>query len=459
MFKTGFYLIGKNKTFSSLNTILKKNNINLSIDKIGIIQFIIFNYPLYNRTFIKNIKSFIVKSDGSQLDFTYSEDREGYHPSNENRLWKILQDTIIQFTRDKQKVYGVGNSGGLDSRVILYLLHKVNANIASYTLGDTYSDAVFIADKVAKRLKIFNHHISIEPDFLERYWETVIEKKPLYSLLYAWYLSGANSLPPFDIHIIGFNGDNMLGSHLSKELLTFQNKENLYKYIYNHYRMVSDELLWPILRDKELLKLAYEDHRQEIKKSNNKRNENIFEEFNFRCRQLRFIKNVIAFDYCGKYDWKSPFFTEKFVDFALLLTFEERYQSRLYYNTVKKYMKEFNNLRFERSPFSLADQNRKFIKSLKRFLWEKDNKFNLHLYNKGNHKNIRKWIEYSDTLKFIKVKFKTPNELFSYIFNTQYVIDNLDYLISQNMYIVFNLLTVKLWMEKYWDSLMTDMDG
>ena len=449
MFKTGFHSIGKNETFYSMDSILKRNDLNLSIDKIGIIQFIIFNYPLYNRTFIKDAKFFITKSDGSELDFTYSEDRDGYFLPNEKKLWDLLQDTIIQFTQDKQKVCGVGNSGGLDSRVILYLLHQVNANIVSYTLGDAPSDAVFIADKVAKRLKIPNHHIPIETDFLERYWETVIEKKPEHNLLYSWYLSGAESIPSFDLHITGFNGDNMLGSHLLDELLDIRNKEELYKYIYDHYRMVPDELLRPILRDKKLLKLAYDDYLQEIRKSKNKRNENIFEEFNFRSRQLRFIRNAAIFDYCGKYNWISPFFTEKFIDFALSLTVEERYNRKLYFNTAKRYMKEFNNLRFERSPFNLSDEDHNLIKSLKNFLWKKDIKFNLHLYYKGSHKNVNKWMEYSDAIKFIREKFKTPNELFSNIFNTQYILDNLDYLISQNIYIVFNLLTVKLWMEKY----------
>ena len=456
MFKTGFHLIGKRETFSSMDTILKRNDLNLSIDKIGIIQFIIFNYSLYNRTFIKNIKFFITKSDGSELNFTYSEDRDGYFPPNEKKLWDLLQDTIIQFTQDKQKVYGVGNSGGLDSRVILYLLHQVNANIVSYTLGDAPSDAVFIADKVAKRLKIPNHHIPIEADFLEKYWETVIEKTPMFSILYSWYLSGANSLPPFDLHITGFNGDNMLGSHLSKELLAIRNKEELYKYIYDHYRMVPDEVLRPLLRDKKLLESAYNDYLQEVRRSKNRMNENIFEEFNFRSRQLRFVRNAIIFDYCGRYNWVSPFFTEEFIDFALSLTVEERNQSRLYYNTVKRYMKEFNNLRFERSPFNLADQNHKLIQSLKNILWEKDIKFNLHLYYKGNHKNVNKWIEYSDTLEFIRGKFKTPNELFSNIFDVQYILDNLDCLFSQNIYIVFNLLTVKLWMEKYAGVISND---
>ncbi|MHA2284072.1 MAG: asparagine synthase-related protein [Promethearchaeota archaeon] len=435
---------------SSLDLLnFKTKGSSLSLDKIGIIQFILFNYPLYNRTFIEDIKFIITKTNGSQLNFQYSEDREGYFPHNEKRLWNILQNAIIQITQDKQKVYGVGSSGGLDSRVVLYLLNKVKSNIVSYTLGYAPSDAVFIANKVAKRLKIVNHHIPIEPDFLERYWDTVIEKKPMHSLIYSWYLSGAQFLPSFDLHITGFNGDNMLGSHLSKELLLISKKEELFKYIYDHYRMVSDELLRPILREKKLLELAYEDYRQEIVRNKNKRNENIFEEFNFRCRQLRFIRNSINFDYSGKCDWVSPFFTEEFINFALTLTFEERFERRLYYNTVKKHMKIFNNLRFERSAFSLGDQNHLLRRSCKNLLWKIDKKLNLHLYYKGTHKDVKKWLEYSNSIEFIRKKFKKPNEIFSKLFNIDYILDNLDFLINQNLYLVFNLLTIKLWIEKH----------
>lgn len=445
-FKTGFYLKGNNKLYESMSDVMAGPN-NLKLDKIGIIQFILFLYPLYERTFVENVKFAFLIEEGRKFRFRYNENRSGYSIRNEDALWNILYSGLKNITHDRQKKYGIGNSGGLDTRVVLYILKQLNRKVAAYTFGDFPSDAAFIADVVADRLSVTNKHISIEYDFLEQYWEIVVERRPMYSLLYSWYLSVARELPFFDIHITGFNGDNMLGSHLSKNLLFITNKFELYRYIYEHYKVVSEDLVKPILRDVKLLDLSYKDYLSNITKSENKRNENIFEEFNFMCRQLRFIKNSINFDYCGKYHWCSPFFTKDFMDFALNLTFQERYGRKLYYNTAGKHMKELEDIRFERHCFSLKDDV--LMRYIKNIFWKVDTTLNTKLFFKGSHKNVRRWLKRSSSYLFVRKKFETKSEAFDSIFDTKYILENLEFLLDQNIYLVFNLLTVKLWIEKY----------
>ena len=447
-FKT-FYYIEKfpKKIYASYNDAVKSVN-NLILDKYGIIQFLKFLYPLYNRTFLKNIKFGYSWDDGEKISLKYNENRTGYSRKNEELFWRILKDSLKKICINNEgKIFGVGNSGGLDSRVILYILNKLGEKYIGYTFGDISSDAVYIANKTAKILNFKNQTIEIEYDFFKKYWQIIIKKKPMYSLLYSWYFSALKSLPLFDVSITGFNGDNMLGSHLSNELIKIKKKSQLYRFIYDHYSMVSDNLLIQVLNDKSLVTKSYNDFLKNINNSENTKNENIFEEFNFKCRQLRFIINSINFDYCGNKTWYSPFCSKEFMNFALNLTFEERYHRKLYYNMARRYMKKLNKLRFERNYLSLNDKN--YFKILiKKFFWYLDKKLKLKFYYKGSHKNVSKWIIQGNDFKYIKKLFNRPSKIFNEIFKTNFILNNLKLIFENNMYLFFNLLTIKLWIEE-----------
>jgi len=446
-FKTFYYLKNKpNQNYSSFNDTVENDN-NLILDKIGIIQFLKFCYPLYDRTFIKNIKFGFSWSNGEKISFRYNEKREGYSEGNETILWQIIQNSLKKICLDNKKKYGIGNSGGLDSRIILYILKKLNVNFKAYTLGAPHSDAVYIANKTAKVLNFQNKNIKIEYDFLRKYWNIIIEKTPMYSLLTSWYYSALKNLPNFEIHITGFNGDNMLGSHLSNDLFDIENNKELFRYIYEHYSYVHDDLIKKVLNDDTFVDKSYNDFLKKINKSENVKKENIFEEFNFKCRQLKFIINAVNFDYCGNFEWESPFCSKKFMDFALNLTFEERFQRKLQYNTAKRFMKEFKKLRFERDFKSLKDKNTLKILT-KKIFWKFDKKLKLHLYYKGNHKDVRNWLIQDNSVQFIADKLKKPSKLFDEIFNTKYILKNINLIFKSNLYLLFNLLTVKLWIEE-----------
>ena len=105
------------------------NDSDKQFDLLGIIQFLKFNYPLYDRTFVKNIKFSYSWKNREELNFRYNEKREGYSVKNEKSLWLILKNSLINICKDKQKIYGIGNSGGLDSRIILYFLKKLCVSI------------------------------------------------------------------------------------------------------------------------------------------------------------------------------------------------------------------------------------------------------------------------------------------------------------------------------------------
>jgi hypothetical protein len=446
-FKTFYFIKNKeNQKFDTFNYAIKKTK-DLILDKIGIIQFVKFMYPLYDRTFFKSIKFGYCWKNGTKLEFKYNENLNGYSVENEKKLWDIIQNSLENISSDNEKFYGVGNSGGLDSRLIIFILNKLNKKLIGYTFGDTPSDAVYIANKTAKKLKIRNENIKIEYDFLQKYWMLIVNKKPMHNLIYSWYYSAFQNLPSFDINITGFNGDNMLGSHLTNHLLYIKRLDQLYRYIYDHYGVISDDRLKYYLKDKNLINQSYSDYLKNIQKSDNTKNENIFEEFNFKCRQLRFIINSINFDFCGNHRWDSPFCSKEFMNLALNLTFKERYQKNLYFNTARKYMKELVNFRFERTFNSLKDKN-KFKISIKRIFWGLDNKLNLRLYYRGSHKNVQKWLLASNSLEFMKDILRKPLPIFDEIFNSNLILRDINLLFKENIHFLFNILSVKLWLEK-----------
>lgn len=439
----------RDKSFSG---VLKKcGEEKRKLDKIGITQFVLFNYPLYRRTFLKDIKYAFINSDGNQFHFRYKNERSmfDYSKKNEEMLWNLLSEIVKKITIRKDLIYGVGNSGGMDSRVILYLLKAAGVSISAYTLGDMPSDAVFIANVVAQRLAIRNQTVPIECNFLELYWRDVLESRPMYSLLHSWHLSAIGNLPKFDIHVTGFNGDNMLGSHLTKHLTEIKDLDELYRYIYTHYMICDKKCAISIIRKKELIEDAYDDFYQNISICENSRNEDIFEEFNFMCRQLRFIKNVINFDYCGRTKWVSPFFNEDFLRFALTLTFAERYKRRLCLRTIYKYMPELRHIRFERKCYAPYDQLYPYLLTFKKLVWKVDQKLKLGLYFKGNHKDVKKWMAKGESLRFIENQFKTSSAKFQELFDVRYIIDNLVILFEKELNLLLNLLTVNLWLKTY----------
>jgi len=424
------------------------------LDLVGIVQFLLFMYPLYGRTFVEDIRFQATDPTGAPLELRFSEDRSGYDQQNEDRLWQTLVEGMNEVAPSPECTYGIGNSGGMDSRVVLFLAHQQGLKIAPYTLGDAPSDAAFIAGKTAQRLGLSNSVVPIERDFLQKYWRETLLKKPMHSLVYAWYLSGARALPPFERHLTGFNGDNMLGSHLSERLRGSGSCEETLSCICSHYQYVSPEVLMPLLSGayRETVQHGFDDLRSEIRKSNHDRPENIFEEFNFKCRQLRFIKNSVNFDYCGRYEWASPFFTRGFMDFATTLTWEERLNRRLYSNTLRRYMPQLSDLRFERGPSSLADDRRPLRRFAKQWLWKNGPRAGIRMH-RGNHKRVSAWMNESGALKFVEDCFLRPSAAFSELFDVGRIREQLECLFERRLHLLMALFTLERWLHENEDRI------
>lgn len=423
-------------------------------DWVGIVQFLLFLHPLYEKTFVEDLDFVARGPDGEPFRLRYREDREGYARANEDRLWGVLREGVARIARDDAKVYGVGNSGGMDSRVVLWLLRERGRRCAPYTLGDVPSDAAWVADRVAKRLGLANTPVAVAHDFLARYAQRVVRERPMYSTLYAWYLSGEASLPRFDLHVTGFNGDNMLGSHLVPQLREIEGRDRLHRFVYDHYRIADDDAVRRFLtrRYAWLPDEAYAHFERRIAASENRRNENVFEEFNFRCRQLRFIRRSLNFDFGGRFAWASPFYTRAFMELALELSFEERLDRRLYRAAVRRWARELADLRFERQRDSLLDRERPLVRRLKGGLWSAAARIGASRL-KGNHKDVARWLRETDALAWVRDRFEEPSPVFDEVFSRRAILDGLAGLAEKQLHLLSGLLTVKLWLDEHEEVL------
>ena len=450
MLKTSYRLAPQQKELAHFHDAFNGGEKKFAIDKIGIIQFMLFKHPLYDRTFLEDVKFKYRRHDGRDFEMVYQEDRDGYDPKNEERLWELLNASLKEYTSDRSKLYGIGNSGGLDSRFIVYITAKLKANAYLYTVGNAPSDAVHIAKIVAERLGAESHHIPVEADYLKIYAEEFVETRPMYSFESSWWLSAREALPDFNLILTGFNGGCMRGCHLSPALRKIEERDELYKYIYSYpgFRTASDELLAPLLIDSSILTDSFKDFRSHVMKSKNNRPENISDEFDLLNRQFRFILQCPGFDFLNKYAWVSPYFNEEFLNFSAQLTYEERLDEALFKNTAKRYMKELIDIRFDRKPLKLTDQNG-YVKKIKNRLWMLDQKYKSKVYFKGSHKGFNNRCLDQKNYQFIVDTFRAPNEIFNGLFKEDYLRDNLDVLIEKHYGLILNLLPVKIWMDKY----------
>src|SRR5262245_37047954 len=117
MLKT-FYTSQSGKKHDHFHDVFNGNGAKHAIDKIGIVQFILFKHPLYDRTFLEDVKFNYCRPDGREFELEYRENRDGYDSKNEERLWELLNAILKEYMSDSRKLYGIGNSGGLDSRFI-----------------------------------------------------------------------------------------------------------------------------------------------------------------------------------------------------------------------------------------------------------------------------------------------------------------------------------------------------
>ncbi|KKL81463.1 hypothetical protein LCGC14_1994510 [marine sediment metagenome] len=187
-----------------------------------------------------------------------------------------------------------------------------------------------------------------------------------------------------------------------------------------------------------------------ISSSKNKEFWQIFEEFNFKNRQRKFIKNNPSFNLFGKYNSFSIFLDPALIDFLMTIPFNKRLNQKIYFYYFKRKLPVLYNIRPERD-ISLKYKNRIFRNILLKIF-----KFLIHfkIINKSwSHKELHKWL--SNDKGFIGFLGENLLSNRNLIFDNIFQHENVKDLINKNNWdqfeisIIFRLLTIKCFLDEF----------
>lgn len=217
------------------------------IDKDAFIESIYYLYPFDYKTIIKNLFWYSpatfshydiesrLYSTNKYWNFMYNNDKVEFDKKIEI-LNKKFTDAMIMIKKKCGNVkYGVGLSGGLDSRLIPYYAKKANMEIVPFIISKKRPNLLISRDNISSR-KIARHFglKLYEIDTMaENLYEQLNNDVTLYPLgPPALGKLLIKSLPEFDVLITGGNG-LIVGSELPLNIDSMSTEE-LIKFIANH---------------------------------------------------------------------------------------------------------------------------------------------------------------------------------------------------------------------------------
>lgn len=429
---------------NSFSEILKHKSFfydDVDIDAIN--EFLVFEYPLRNDTFINDIK---ILSPATIYSFKEIKIQEFHYWKfelveeknfNENKAIETLDKLFyksmarIKTINGGEKTYGLGLSGGRDSRLVAYYALKNNIKLKTFIFGESNSDAFYIAKKIARKLQIPLKDIEYDEKFV-KYSQTSIDFNPMMSILYTWYYSVYKELPYFDVLLTGFLGD-IFGTHLKNS------KKELETTIYE----IFNEINFDLNKIKNINKIK----NYQINLDNNS-NEGKLLEFDLKQRQTKFIKNNPSLNFFGLYEGVSIFEDIEIVEFCLKIPSEWMYDLKFYKLFVEKKLVELKNIRNERDLFF----DHKFLRFFERIVRILEVKiFKTQIFYKKPHKEVQKWLKSNDFFyNYCKDILDNENQFFYKNFNYLDLNKELNLLYNgkgKNYHLFFRLLTIKIWLD------------
>jgi len=195
-----------------------------NIDKQSAKEFVMFYNPLFYKTIIKdlnffppaNIGEFSLNKQTFSLnqywDFRLQPNKELNFEEAAERFDNDLENAMKQIKEKNSTsaTYGVGLSGGLDSRLIPYYALKHNMNLKSFIIGEK-SPHKFLLSNDHKRARELAKYYKLNHREVE-YDSESFENKSFYDLRYFpmggsnFFISIRKNIPAFDILLTGASG-------------------------------------------------------------------------------------------------------------------------------------------------------------------------------------------------------------------------------------------------------------
>ncbi len=275
--------------------------------------------------------------------------------------------TLKIIKRANNRTIWIPLSGGLDSRILLCKLHEHGyKNIQTFTYGPRFNFEARIAKKIARRLNIPWRFVAIPRKTQKRYfndsgrkrfWHFAGNLKAIpcmreYSAIR--HLHEAGQIDQDAIFLNGQSGDYITGAHISTACKNNRNydENSFYDVIIDkHYD------LWKQYKTPENLAIIKDKINGLIKDITGKdisihnqidgaTQEEIWE---YEGRQICYVANGQRdYEHFG-YDWEMPLWEKELVDFYQPLSFDMKYNQKLYKDYLKSY--NYKNLFPEKEPY------------------------------------------------------------------------------------------------------------
>lgn len=434
-----------------------------SIDDINqqaLLEFVIFEYPILGKTFINGVNfvplGTIYKIDVSNnkieketyFSLIFKPNPDFYKNKRYDILEKLFDTAMIRIKGlfPTNTTYGLGLSGGLDSRLTAYLAKKHDMSLRTFIFGERNTDAYYIARKIAKELNIEHYELGYDRDFF-KYCNEGMKYNPMMSVYYSWYYAIFKRLPKFDILLTGFFGGGQVGAlHSTSDIFIENDNELANKILIQYFKYERSHKALDYFKNKSLIFGIKNDLIEFSKKSPNSEYWCKIEEFNYN-RQLTYIKNNPSFNFYGIHELNLTILTDPdIVDFLLELPPDLRLERIYYIHFFKERIPSLYRIRRERYA---PEVELKILKKILKIIYHIDRKLKIHFFTKKSHKAVEKWLSHYDQFSnYIKDVFDKENSKFNEII----YINKISHLISKKKWngaelcLIFRFLTIKLFL-------------
>ena len=351
-----FYSINDNQIFISDKTSLFIHNIKTTIDDISYNELMSTGYITGERMLYEEIKQiecgqyiefFLDKEKplivNKKLHFQYRNEFPDKNKSKE----AFLKDIDIAYKKSFKKLIDFANgdlivvplSGGVDSRHIVYMLHKYNyKNVLCFTYGKENNEEANVSKRIAE---MCNYEWRFIP-YSRAMWKTFIKSNELID--FQEYSGNHNALSHFQdffavkklketipnnaIFVPGHTGDLIAGDQIAQlndciQSTSKYSKELLIDEIYNLHYVLRKNRSDVKNNLKELIGSSI------LPINNLQQFSQEYDCWEYNERQSKYtVNSVRVYDYFG-FRWTLPFFYNDILDFSLSVPIEIRYKRKL----------------------------------------------------------------------------------------------------------------------------------
>lgn len=372
-----FYSIYNSNLILSDNANSLKDEIGaLEMDNVSVNEFLLAEYVTNEDTLYEDIKQIqageyiVFDEDLKELNkYSYYkfEHKDLYDISEEDLIEKLDEVHVEVFKRLIESLDGrtavIPLSGGFDSRLVAVMLKRLGyENVICYSYGKEGNLESKISKIVAEYLGYkwifipytndlwYKWHNSKERMDYYKYGSNLVSLAHVQDWPAVMKLKNKVEFPKDSIFIPGHSADFLEGSHIPKMCIqknTISNKELVDSIYKKHYS------LWD-WKDKfnqyntEFEKKIYNN----IKIKDTMTSEeaaSLFEEWDWKERQAKFICNSVrVYEYFG-YEWRLPLWDNELMDYWSKIDLQKRYMRKLYEKYDDQYFKELNRKISEKS--------------------------------------------------------------------------------------------------------------